>query len=269
MRLIEEEDQFGQVHIAHLGQCGVKFTHEPEQEGGIQFGLQHEFVGCEHIHHALSPLTLHEVIDIERRLSEELVGPLALQLEERPLDGPDRGRGDVTILGGIVLGVLSHPVEHGAEVLQVEEEQAALIGYFEHDVEHPVLRLIELHEARQQLRSHLRDGCPHGMTLLAEDIEEPDGARLELRIIDTEFWQSFLDESTQSARLRYTGEVAFHIGHEARHPRLAECFGQHLQCNGFSRTGGPGYKSMPIGHFTFDGKRSVGAMGDVQPSFSI
>ena len=155
MRLIEEEDQFGQVHIAHLGQCGVKLAHEPEQEGGIQFGLQHEFVGCQHIHHPLSPLALHEVVDIERRLSEELVGPLALQLEERPLNGADRGRGDVAIFGGILLGVLSHPVEHGAEVLQVEEEQASLIGYLEHNVEHSVLRLIELHEARQQLRSHL------------------------------------------------------------------------------------------------------------------
>ena len=204
-----------------------------------------------------------------RKLSKELVGPLALQLEERPLDGADRGRGDVAILSGIVLGVLSHPVEHGAEVLQVEEEEAALIGYFEHDVEHPVLRLIELHEARQQLRSHLRDGGPHGMSLLAEDIEEPDRTRLELRIVDTEFGQPLLDESTQSARLRNTGEVAFHIGHEARHPRLAECFGQHLKRDGFSCAGGSGNESMPIGHFTFDGKRSIGAMGDIQPSFSI
>ena len=44
---------------------------------------------------------------------------------------------------GVLLGMLGHIVEHGAEILHVEDEQAAFVGNTEHDVEHAVLCLVK------------------------------------------------------------------------------------------------------------------------------
>ena len=40
--------------------------------------------------------------------------------------------------------MLCHVVEHGAQVLEVEDEQSAVICYTEHDVQHTVLSLVKL-----------------------------------------------------------------------------------------------------------------------------
>ena len=80
MSLVEEEYQFGLWQVAHFGQGRVELTHQPQQERRIEFWLQHQFVGSQHVHDALAVFRLHEVVDVERRLAEELVGALILQL---------------------------------------------------------------------------------------------------------------------------------------------------------------------------------------------
>ena len=49
VRLVKEEHQLGKVHIAHFRQGGVKLAEQPQQEGGIQLGLEHELVRRQHI----------------------------------------------------------------------------------------------------------------------------------------------------------------------------------------------------------------------------
>ena len=104
--LVEEEHEFRQFHVAHFGEGGVEFREQPQQEGGVEFRLHHQFVGSQHVHHTLASLGLHQVVDIERGFTEELIGTLALQLQEGTLDGTDGGGGDITILSGIFLGML-------------------------------------------------------------------------------------------------------------------------------------------------------------------
>ena len=71
-----------------------------------------------------------------------------------------------------------------------------LIGYAEQNIENTGLRLVQLQDAGEQQRSHLRYGGTHGMTLFAEYVIEADRACLELRVLNTELRETFLDEST-------------------------------------------------------------------------
>ena len=269
MSLVEEEHEFRQWQVAHFGQGGVEFAEQPQQEGGVEFGLHHQFVGCQHAHHALATLYGQQVLDVEGGQAEEMLGALVLQLQQCALDGADGLGGDVAVLSGIVLGVLRHPVEHRAQVLQVVEQYAALVGDTEHDVEYTVLRLVQLEQAAKQLRAHLRDGGTHRVALLAEHVVETDGATLEFGILDAELRQALLDEAAHLSYLGDAAEVSLHIGHKAGHACLAECLGHHLQGDGLTCTCGTRDESVAVGHLTCDTERSVGAVGDVEPAFLV
>ena len=147
MGLVEEEHEFGQFQIAHLRQGGVEFGEEPQQIGGVEFGLHHQFVGSQHTHHTLAAFGLDEVVDVERGLTEELVCSLCLQLEEGTLDGADGLGGDVAVFRGVLLGMFRHPVEHGLQILEVEQQQTTVVSDAEDDVEHTVLCLVQLEQS--------------------------------------------------------------------------------------------------------------------------
>ena len=64
--------------------------------------------------------------------------------------------------------------EHGAQILEIEQQQPLLVGDAERDVEHALLDVVEIEQARQQQRPHLGDGGAHRMALLPEQIPEHD-----------------------------------------------------------------------------------------------
>jgi len=66
--------------------------------------------------------------------------------------------------------------EHRLQVVEVQQQQSFLVGKTEHDVEHAFLGLVQIHQARQQQRSHFANGGADGMTLLA--IEVPEYGRI-------------------------------------------------------------------------------------------
>ena len=79
MGLVEEEYELREFHVTHLREGCIELGHEPEEEGRIELRLKHQFVGSKDIHNALLALALEEVVDIERRLAEELVSSLILK----------------------------------------------------------------------------------------------------------------------------------------------------------------------------------------------
>ena len=162
-----------------------------------------------------------------------------------------------------MLCVLSHIVEHQTQVLQVDEQQAVIICNTEHDVEHAALRFVQLHQARQQLWTHLAHGRSHRVTALAIDIKHAHGATRKLRIGNTELGATLLDETTHRALLADTREVALHIGHKARNTRLREGLGQHLQRNGLTRTRRTGNQTVAVSHTTLDRDRTRRAVSHI------
>ena len=63
--LVEEEDELRQFHITDFRQGGVELGEEPQQEGGVELRLHHQFVGCQYAHHTLAAFGLHQVVDVE------------------------------------------------------------------------------------------------------------------------------------------------------------------------------------------------------------
>jgi hypothetical protein len=73
----------------------------------------------------------HQIVEVEGRLAEERLRPLLLEREEVPLDGADAGLGDVPVLRLERLRVFPHELDHGPQILEVEEQQAAVVGHLE------------------------------------------------------------------------------------------------------------------------------------------
>ena len=269
MRLVEEEDQLRKIQVAHLGKAGIQVGQQPEKEGGIELRLKHQLVGREHVHDALSSFALEEVIDVEGRLAEELLGALVLQGQQGALDGAHTGRGHVAIGRGKRCGIFGHIVQHRPQVLHIQQQKAAVIGNLEHDIQDAGLRFVQFQQAAQQLRSHVGNRGPHRVSLFAEHIEKPDRTTVGLRMLDAEFRQPFLDKTGQFPRLADTREVAFHIGHETRHAGLAEGFREDLEGDRFTGTRGTGYQTVAVRHFPDNADRAVLGVGYVQPAFLI
>ena len=53
---------------------------------------------------------------------------------------PIAGRADVAVLGGELARVVAHVLQHRAQVLQVEQQQAVVVGDLEHQLQHAGLR---------------------------------------------------------------------------------------------------------------------------------
>src|SRR5207249_3638986 len=118
-------------------------------------------VGGENARHAFAVLHAHEIGDVEHRLAEELRPALALEREEAPLDGADRGGGDVAVLRLELRGVVADMLQHRAQVLQVEEQQPIVVRDLENDGEHALLDFIQSEHAPEKQRPHVRDRRAH------------------------------------------------------------------------------------------------------------
>ena len=78
------------------------------------------------------------------RLAEEVAGALLLQHQQAALDGADRDGGGVAVLGHQLLAARADVVGHRAQVFQVEQRHALVGRHAEHDVEHALLRVVQL-----------------------------------------------------------------------------------------------------------------------------
>ena len=113
---------------------------------------------------------LHEVLDVEHGLAKELLAALALDLQQPALDGAHAGGADVAVFGGELLGVVTHVLQHGAQVFQVQQQHAVVVGDLEHEVEHTELCFVQVEHAAQQQRAHVRHRCAHRVALLAKHV---------------------------------------------------------------------------------------------------
>ena len=157
------------------GKLLEQLGHEPEQERGVEARIVHQLVGRQDVDDA-APVAVgaHQVLDVERGLAEELVALLVLEHEELALDRADGLLRHVAVGRRERLGVLGDELQQRAQILQVEQQQPLLVGDAERDVEHALLRVVEIEQAREQQRSHLGDRGADAVALLAEEVPEHD-----------------------------------------------------------------------------------------------
>ncbi len=173
MRLVEEEHQLGFLRIADLGQDFEQLRQKPQQEGRIELGRLDQTISRQQAHIAASGrIGAHDVGQIKRRLAEEVLGSLGLQRQELALDGADRRRRNIAVLRADLISVVGDILQRRLEVLQVQQQQPVLVGDVEGDRQNAFLHVVQLQQAREQQRPHLRDGGADGVTLLAEQIPE-------------------------------------------------------------------------------------------------
>ena len=246
MRLVEEEDQLRLVRISDFGQTGEQFGQQPEQEGRIEIGAADQLFRFQDMDEAAPvDVGLEQVHDVERRLAEEFFRALVLQHQQLPLDRADRGRRDIAVALLEVGGVLRHEGQHGAQVFQVEQGQALLVGDAEDDIEHAFLDLVELEDARQQQRPHFGDGGADRMALFAEQIPE-HAAELVGLISDADFLRPRDKRLGAVAGHGDPGQVALDVGGEDAGSGDAETFGELLQGHGLARSGRAGDQPVAV-----------------------
>src|SRR5690606_25776992 len=156
VRLVEDEHQLRLFQIADFRQLLEQLRQQPQQEGGVQARLQDQLRGGEDADHAAAVVVdPHDVGQVQRRLAEELLAAVLLQAQQGALDRGDGRGADQAVGGRYLLAFPGHQVEQGAQVVQVQQQQAAVVGQLEHDVQDAGLGVVQLQDARQQGGAHL------------------------------------------------------------------------------------------------------------------
>jgi hypothetical protein len=168
----KKKTSFGLVRVAHLGQLLEELGQQPQQEGRVEPRRAHQPVG----HQDVDPPRPSGVGRI-RSASSSAGSPkkrgraLVLEHQQLALDRADEA-GDVAVAQRQLARVLAEKDQHRLQVLEVEQRQPLLVGDAEGDVEHALLRLGQLQQARQQQRPHLGHRGAHRVALLAEEVPE-------------------------------------------------------------------------------------------------
>ncbi len=196
--------------IAELGQ-------EPEDQGRV-LTAGHDRPVREEEADGAAPVGAgpQELGHIKRRLAEEPGSAALLELEQRPLDGSDGGRRDAPVRGADLGRVVGSVLEHRAQVLGVQEEEAAVVSDAVGDREHGFLRVVEIEEAREEERAHVCDRRAKRVALGAERVPEDHRVRSGAG-------------ADVGAGLGEARELPAGVRREDRHANLGELFGEHLQ----------------------------------------
>src|SRR5262249_3323373 len=187
-----------------------------------------------------------EILEPQRRLAEEFASALVLQNQQLTLYRSDRRLRHIAVLDGKVGRVFRDIRQHGAEILKVEDGESGLGGRREASVEHRLLDVSEVHEARQQQRSYFGNGGAHGVSLLPEQIPEHHPELVWL-IVETQA----LGPSDQGflgfAHLGNAGEIALDVGRKNRNARAGKALRQDLQSHSLPGPRGARNEPMAIG----------------------
>src|SRR5262245_9777486 len=112
MSLVEEEDELRLIEIADLGELVEQLVEHPKQSCRVEARVVHELIGGEDIDHAIAVADAHEVVDVEGRLAEELVGALLFQDEQSALQHADGLRSNVAVLAAQLTGTAADLFDH-------------------------------------------------------------------------------------------------------------------------------------------------------------
>ena len=247
--LVEEEDHLGLVEVADLGQALEQLGQHPEQEGRVDRGALNELLAGENVDVAAAVrVGVHPVGDVQLRLAEEELAALLLELEQSALDRADTGGGDIAVLHGELGPVLAHKLEHGAQILEVEQQQAVVVGHFKDNVQNAGLNLGQAEQTRQEHRAHGADRDAHGMADLAENIPEAGGVALKVKALNAEALDARLHVGAVLAGSAHAGQIALDVREENRHAHVGEGLRHDLHGDGFAGAGGARDQTVAVCH---------------------
>ena len=247
--LVKEEDHPGLVEIANLGQVLKQFRQHPEQEGGIDRGALNQLLAGEDVDVAPTVgVGVHPVHDVQLRLTEELLSALVLEGEQGALDGADAGGGDIAVLHGKLGAILAHKLEHGSQILQVQQQEAIVVSHLEDDVQNAGLDLGQAEESRQQHGAHGADRDTHGVAHFPENIPEAGGIAVEAEAVDAEARDPVLHVGSVLAWPAHAGQIALDIRQEHRNAHIRKGLRHDLHGDRFAGAGRAGNETVTVCH---------------------
>jgi len=160
--------------------------------------------------------------------------------------------------------VIADVLQHRAEVLEVEQQQAAVVGHFEDEGQHARLRVVEIEDARQQERPEIGDRRADRMTLFPEDVPEDRRACRIGGLGHPDEPEALEELGRRRAGLRDARQVAFDVGHEHRDADTRKTLGHHLQRDRLSRAGRSGDEAVTVGERRQEAKLGVAILRNGQ-----
>src|SRR5262249_4394105 len=219
MRLVEAEHQLGPVHVTDFGQVLEQLGQEPEEKARVESRFEDQLIRRQDAHDpASAEVRAHEIAELERRLAEHRLAAFPLEREQPALDGGDGRRTHEPVGRGDLFAIVGHKAEQRAEVIEIQQQQAAVVGELERDLEPARLRVVELEDPRQERRPHLAHGRPDRMAGLAVEIPEQHRTALVDVPFDVGLRHPLLHLVVRHPGHGEPGHVAFDIGQEHRHP---------------------------------------------------
>ena len=250
VRLVEEEHELRLFEIADLRHGFKQLREQPEKEARVQRRVLHKSDAVEHVDNAAAlGVGADPVVHVERRFAEEQLAALFFQRQQRAEDRRDRLRGDVAVFHAVIVAVIVHIVQQRAEILEIVEQQSAVVRDAENDLQHALLRLCKAENAGEQLRTHLAHGGAHGVAAGLVDVPEHGGVAAVGKFAgELEALDALAHVLAVRAGGADTGNVALYIAQENRHARVGEGFRQHLHRDGFAGAGRTGDQAVPVAH---------------------
>jgi hypothetical protein len=138
-------------------------------------------------------------------------------------------------------------LEHGAQVAQIQQQQAVVVGDAKHQLQHAFLGVVEIEHPCQKRRPQVRDGRAQGVALLAEDIPQRHRTAPPGRRRLAHGGQALGDLRVAAAGLGQAGQVALDVGHEHRHADVRELLRHGLQRDGLAGAGRTGHEAVAVG----------------------
>ena len=161
--------------------------------------------------------------------------PLGHKFATRTLDAAD-------IVLACVLGGVG---KRGPQVLEIQQQQARLIGGAENHREHALLDIIEFKHPGDQQRPHFRDRGADRVASLTEQVPEHRGrgGRLDLEVHGGGARQHLFVGRPDGAD---PGKVALYVCGEDRNAGVREALSQNLERHGLAGARRPGHEAVPV-----------------------
>ena len=142
MRFVEEHHEFRFVQIADFGQGFKQLRQHPQQKRAVHTRRTHQFFRIEDVDDAFAVVGLHPILQVERRLAEEFFRTFVLQRQKLTLNRANTGGGDIAVVRAVFRSVVGNVFQHTAQVFQIQNVPAFIVGNFEHKVQQAFLRVV-------------------------------------------------------------------------------------------------------------------------------
>ena len=160
--------------------------------------------------------------------------------------------------------VVGNVFQHTAQVFQVQNVPAFVVGDFEHEVQQAFLRVVQIHQTRQQQRTHFRNGHTHRNAGFAVNIPKAHGETLQPLLAQAKLGNTFAHLAAGGTRLRDARQIAFDVNQKYGNALAAEGLRHTAQGHGFARTGRTGDQAVAVRHFALDFERFPVCTGNLE-----